>query len=242
MNRQAALAVQHWAPCPAKYPPWAAPQRPPEEQPAQAHRLLPMAQFALDARLELIRRAQSSIDVQYYLVQNDKTGRYLLRHLRDAAERGVRVRLLLDDFYTSGMDPLLLGLAAESNASVRLFNPFVNARDHSATRWMEFFGDFRRLNHRMHNKLFVADGAIAIAGGRNLADEYFLRSEVANFIDFELLMAGPVVAESAAVFDTYWNSDQVWPVADIVTGEGGRAPAAADFDARLGMAAPPPPM
>ena len=163
------------------------------------------ASFALDARIELMRRAQTSLDVQTYQLGNDKTGRLLLRELRDAARRGVRVRLLLDDFYTAGMDRPLLGLAAEPNAEVRLFNPFVNARDHSATRWLEFFGDFRRLNHRMHNKLFVADGAMAIAGGRNLADEYFLRSESANFIDFELLMAGPVVPEAAAIFDTYWN-------------------------------------
>ncbi|MDQ0016011.1 putative cardiolipin synthase [Variovorax boronicumulans] len=170
------------------------------------------ASYALDARLELMRRAQSSLDVQTYQLGNDKTGRLLLRELRDAARRGVRVRLLLDDFYTAGMDRLLLGLAAEPNAEVRLFNPFVNMRDHSSGRWLEFFGDFRRLNHRMHNKLFVADGAMAIAGGRNLADEYFLRSESANFIDFEVLMAGPVVRESAAIFDTYWNSDVVYPL------------------------------
>jgi len=170
------------------------------------------ASFALDARLELIRRARASLDVQTYQLGNDKTGRLLLRELRDAARRGVRVRLLLDDFYTAGMDRLLLGLAAEPNAQVRLFNPFVNARDHSSLRWLEFFGDFRRLNHRMHNKLFIADGAMAIAGGRNLADEYFLRSESANFIDFELLLAGPVVPQSAGIFDTYWNSDVVYPL------------------------------
>ncbi|CAN7243606.1 phospholipase D family protein [Variovorax paradoxus] len=178
------------------------------------------ASFALDARFELMRRAQASLDVQTYQLGNDKTGRLLLRELRNAARRGVRVRLLLDDFYTTGMDRLLLGLAAEPNAEVRLFNPFVNARDHSATRWLEFFGDFRRLNHRMHNKLFVADGAMAIAGGRNLADEYFLRSEDANFIDFELLMAGPVVPEAARIFDTYWNSEVVYPLQRVAGASG----------------------
>lgn len=175
------------------------------------------ASFALDARLELMRRATSSLDIQTYQLGNDKTGRLLLREMRNAARRGVRVRLLLDDFYTSGMDHLLLGLAAEPNAEVRLFNPFVNARDHSSGRWLEFFTDFRRLNHRMHNKLFVADGAMVIAGGRNLADEYFLRSESANFIDFELLLAGPVVPESAAIFDTYWNSDVVYPLRRVAS-------------------------
>jgi len=201
------------------------------------------AAFALDARLELMRQAQASLDVQTYQLGNDKTGRLLLRELRDAARRGVRVRLLVDDFYTAGMDRLLLALAAEPNAEVRLFNPFVNARDHSATRWMEFFGDFRRLNHRMHNKLFVADGAMAIAGGRNLADEYFLRAEGANFIDFELLMAGPVVPEAARIFDTYWNSDVVYPVAQVASA-GGMAVEAlkAEFDAATASdRAPPPP-
>ncbi|WP_354328398.1 phospholipase D family protein [Variovorax paradoxus] len=199
------------------------------------------ASFALDARFELMRRAQASLDVQTYQLGNDKTGLLLLRELRNAARRGVRVRLLLDDFYTAGMDRLLLGLAAEPNAEVRLFNPFVNARDHSATRWLEFFGDFRRLNHRMHNKLFVADGAMAIAGGRNLADEYFLRSEGANFIDFELVMAGPVVPEAARIFDTYWNSDVVYPIQRIAgTSDGAEALKSAFEAATSPVHAPPP--
>ena len=199
------------------------------------------ASFALDARFELMRRAQASLDVQTYQLGNDKTGRLLLRELRDAARRGVRVRLLLDDFYTAGMDRLLLGLAAEPNAEVRLFNPFVNARDHSATRWMEFFGDFRRLNHRMHNKLFVADGAMAIAGGRNLADEYFLRSEGANFIDFELIMAGPVVPEAARIFDTYWNSDVVYPLQRIANASGTPEALKSEFEAATSPTHAPPP-
>jgi putative cardiolipin synthase len=199
------------------------------------------ASYALDARLELIRRAQSSLDVQTYQLGNDKTGRLLLRELRDAARRGVRVRLLLDDFYTAGMDRLLLGLAVEPNAEVRLFNPFVNLRDHSSGRWLEFFGDFRRLNHRMHNKLFVADGAMAIAGGRNLADEYFQRSEVANFIDFELVMAGPVVSESAAIFDTYWNSDVVYPLQRVAGTTRTPAELKSAFDTDTSPAYAPPP-
>ena len=195
-----------------------------------AVRPLPQAAFALDARLELIRRAQASLDVQSYQLGKDKTGLLILRELRDAARRGVRVRLLLDDFYTAGLDPLLLALAVEPNAQVRLFNPFINGRDHTATRWLDFFSDFRRLNHRMHNKLFIADGAIAIAGGRNLADEYFLRSEGANFIDFELLMAGPVVPESAAIFDSYWNSDVVYPLQRVTQSADTPDKLVADFD------------
>ena len=179
-------------------------------------RVLAQGAFALDTRLELIRRAQSSLDLQYYLLGNDKTGKLILRELRDAARRGVRVRLLLDDFYTTRLDPLLLGLASWPNVEIRLFNPFVAGRDHSATRWMGFAADFRRLNHRMHNKLFVADGAFAIAGGRNLADEYFLRSEGANFIDLDMLLAGPVVTELQTIFDNYWNSEVAWPLHAIV--------------------------
>jgi len=195
-----------------------------------AVRPLPQANFALDARLELIRRAQASLDVQSYQLGNDKTGRLILRELRDAARRGVRVRLLLDDFYTAGLDRMLLALAAEPGAEVRLFNPFANGRENTATRWLDFFTDFKRLNHRMHNKLFIADGAIAIAGGRNLADEYFLRSEAANFIDFELLMAGPVVPQSARIFDDYWNSDVVYPLQRVTRAADPPEKLVAEFD------------
>ncbi|MDM0056100.1 phospholipase D family protein [Variovorax fucosicus] len=204
-------------------------------------RPLIQANFALDARLELMRRAQSSLDVQTYQLGNDKTGRLILRELRDAARRGVRVRLLLDDFYTTGLDPLLQGLSVEKNVEVRLFNPFVNGRSRSTTRWIDFFANFSRLNHRMHNKLFVADGAIAIAGGRNLADEYFLRSDSANFIDFEVLMAGPVVAESAAIFDTYWNSEVVYPLGRVAASNEAPEQLAAHFEQATSPRFAPPP-
>ena len=165
--------------------------------------------LALDARLSLIRQARASIDLQVYHLADDTVGRQVLRELRDAAQRGVRVRLLLDDFYTAGMDELLLGLAAHDGAQVRLFNPFAGTRSSSAGRWVQMAGDFERLNHRMHNKLFIADGAIAIVGGRNLADSYFQRDAGANFIDFDALAIGAVVPDLAAVFDRYWNSTQV---------------------------------
>jgi phosphatidylserine/phosphatidylglycerophosphate/cardiolipin synthase-like enzyme len=181
-------------------------------------RVLAQSAFALDARLALIRHAQASLDLQYYLLGNDKTGLLILRELRDAAGRGVRVRLLLDDFYTARLDPVLLGLAAHPNVEVRLFNPFVIGRDHRTTRWINFAADFRRLNHRMHNKLFVADGALAVVGGRNLADEYFLRSAGANFIDLDVMLAGLVVTELETIFDNYWNSEVVFPLHDIVQG------------------------
>jgi phosphatidylserine/phosphatidylglycerophosphate/cardiolipin synthase-like enzyme len=178
----------------------------------------PMLQsgYALDARVTLIRNATSSLDLQYYLVGHDTIGRLILRELRDAAQRGVRVRLLVDDLYTEGLDPLLLGLAAHPNVEVRLFNPFVSGRASDIGRFFNFVGDFRRLNHRMHNKLFIADGAVAVAGGRNLADEYFLRSRDANFLDVDLLMTGAIVPQLEQLFDRYWNSELVYPLASIV--------------------------
>jgi putative cardiolipin synthase len=176
-------------------------------------RPLAEGQYDLDARITLINHAKVSIDYQTYLLTDDSTGRLILRSLRDAAKRGVRVRLLVDDFYTKGEDPLFLGLAAYPNAEVRLFNPFLSGRDTSFGRYLALAGDFKRLNHRMHNKMMTVDGVMAIAGGRNTADEYFFRNGTANFIDFDLLITGDVVDHLGELFDMYWNSEQVIPVA-----------------------------
>ena len=181
---------------------------------------LPQAGFALDARLAMIKAATRSIDLQTYLIADDSTGRMLLRALRDAALRGVRVRVLVDDLYTTDMDRLLLGLAAHPNVELRLFNPFMNARDSSLGRLVALARDFKRLNHRMHNKLFIADGAVGVVGGRNLADEYFLRGKQGNFIDFDLLVTGAVLPQLNHWFDLYWNSTQVYPALDIVRASG----------------------
>ena len=193
------------------------------------------ANFALDARLAMIEHATTSLDLQYYLIGDDSTGRVILRALRDAALRGVRIRLLVDDLYTTDMDHLWLGLAAYPNVEVRLFNPFVTARESSLRRLIALARDFKRLNHRMHNKLFIADGAMAVVGGRNLADEYFFRGHQGNFIDFDLLVSGSVVPQLSHWFDLYWNSTQVYPVQDIARASR-RAPvtpedARARFDA-----------
>ena len=184
------------------------------------------ASYALDARLAMIEHARSSLDLQYYLIADDSTGRPLLRALRDAAARGVRVRLLVDDLYTVDLDRLLLGLAAAPNVEVRLFNPFVTSRDSSGRRLLALGLDFKRLNHRMHNKLFIADGVMAVVGGRNLADEYFLRGALGNFIDFDVLLAGSAVTELNGWFDLYWNSTAVFPVQDIVRATGDAIPRA----------------
>ncbi|CAN7520527.1 phospholipase D family protein [Variovorax sp. LjRoot290] len=178
-------------------------------------RLLPMPAYSMHARLELARRAQRSIDIQYYLVQNDETGRYLLRTLRDAAERGVRVRVLIDDLYTAGADELLAGLGAHANVEVRLFNPFPAGRDRLVTRLAASLFDIDRIHRRMHNKLFVADNAMAVVGGRNIANEYFLRDAGSNFIDIDTLVTGAVVPRLSSLFDVYWNSPYVYPVQSL---------------------------
>src|SRR5438270_1973376 len=179
-------------------------------------RLMPLGVYSLDARIQLARRARYSLDLQYYLIQNDRTGRLLMRSLRDAALRGVRVRLLVDDLNTVGGDPMFRGLAAFPNVEVRLFNPFCCVRQSVASRFAASLVEFRRLNHRMHNKLFIADGAMAVMGGRNIADEYFARSATSNFVDMDVLVAGNVVPRLASIFDAYWNSREAYPVAAIL--------------------------
>jgi len=174
-------------------------------------RPIPMSAYSMDARLTLARLATQSLDLQYYLLQDDVTGHTLLRAVRDAAVRGVRVRILVDDLYTASSDAMLLELSAYPNIEIRLFNPFAAGRGNSATRWLFALNDFSRVNHRMHNKMFVADGAFAIAGGRNIADEYFFSSKEGNFIDFDLLIAGAAVPRMESIFDNYWNSPRVWP-------------------------------
>ena len=180
-------------------------------------RLMPLGSYSLDARIELVRRAKFSLDIQYYLIQNDKTGHLLLRNVRDAAMRGVRVRLLVDDLYTFGGDPMFIGLSAFPNVEVRLFNPFCCGRGGLLSKYTASLLDFKRLNHRMHNKLFIADGAMVVAGGRNIADEYFMRSMTDNFVDMDAFIVGAVVPQLANIFDTYWNSPHVYPVQQIIT-------------------------
>jgi len=179
-------------------------------------RLMPTGQFALQARIELAQRAQRTLDVQYYQIFNDQTGRYLLRTLRDASLRGVRVRLLMDDLYTAGEDPLLLALDAHPNVEIRLFNPFPTGRQSLLTRFTANLHDFNRVHRRMHNKLFIADGVMAVAGGRNIGDEYFMASAGANFIDLDTFVIGAILPRLSTLFDEYWNSPRVYPLRAIV--------------------------
>lgn len=216
----------------------AAASTPPGEH--SGFRLMPLGLYSLDARIQLAERAQHTLEVQYYQLENDATGRLLLRALRAAAQRGVKVRLLVDDLYTVRSQYLLLALSATPNVEVRLFNPFCCARNGFVSRLLASPHEIYRLNHRMHNKLFIADGVMAVVGGRNIADEYFVLSPSQNFIDMDAVVVGQVIPSLEQIFYGYWNSDVVYPIAEVVRGEGGRTPTGEDFDAWVGMAAPPP--
>lgn len=218
----------------------AAASRPAGETAASGFQLLPTGEFAFNARIALVRQAERTLDMQTYHLQRDHAGRTLLRELRDAARRGVRVRLLVDDFYAAEIDDLLAALATEPNAEVRLFNPLALRRGTPLLRLALSPGDFERHNHRMHNKLFVADNAVALYGGRNIADEYFMSHPQANFIDMDLLSAGAIVPALSAVFDRYWNSDAAWPLQRVLGAPGAADAAAlrAAFDDAVRDAAP----
>ena len=164
---------------------------------------------ALAIRLLLAARAETSIDLQYYLIKNDLTGRALVAALLDAADRGVRVRLLLDDVFTSGYDEALAALHAHPNIAIRIFNPF---RRGALGRAASGVSEFRRINRRMHNKSFTVDGQATVVGGRNIADEYFGARVDARFADLDVLAVGPVVADVSGMFDRYWNHETALPV------------------------------
>jgi putative cardiolipin synthase len=178
-------------------------------------RLLPDGAFALDARLALARRAERTLDLQYYLFRCDVIGLAVLEALTEAAERGVRVRLLVDDLHVDNDDARFAAFAAHPNVQVRLFNPLPARGGGVLSRLVRSLPELRRINHRMHNKLFIADNSLSVSGGRNIGREYFMQDEDANFIDMDILALGPVVHEQSASFDRYWNSAHAYPIAAL---------------------------
>jgi cardiolipin synthase C len=164
---------------------------------------------AFVARVSLIETARTSLDLQYYIFSDDITGRIIISRLLEAADRGVRVRLLVDDLGTRVDNPLVATLHEHPNIQIRLFNP-VKARG-GLLRLMEMGVTFGRTNHRMHNKLMLADSLVMIAGGRNLGDEYFSNTNL-DFQDVDVLTTGPVVQAGMQSFDDYWNSQAALPV------------------------------
>ena len=194
------------------------------------------------ARVVAAGTATRSLDVQSYIWRGDRTGALMLEQLRRAARRGVRVRLLLDDNSTLGIDPAMAEFDALPNVEVRLFNPFMHR---GYGRLLDYAGDFSRLNRRMHNKSFTADGVLTIVGGRNIGDEYFDADPQISFADLDVLAVGTVVPEVQHAFDLYWNSESAYPLRLIVqppvsaakSPEGG-APTALDAQAGAGASAP----
>jgi putative cardiolipin synthase len=168
---------------------------------------------ALAARLMLAARAEQSIDVQYYLIKNDIVGRAFINSLLNAADRGVRVRLLVDDMFTSGVDVGLAALDSHPNFEIRIFNPFKRG---FAGRSLGSIGNISRINRRMHNKSFTVDNQVTIIGGRNIADEYFGAREDAKFGDLDVAGMGPIVQDISNMFDTYWNHETALPVLAFV--------------------------
>ena len=176
------------------------------------------------ARLALVAAAEYSVDLQYYLYHADEVGFILTQALITAADRGVRVRMLVDDMATKGKDNVLLLLNQHPNIQLRLYNPFL----HRSFRALDFLSDFGRVNRRMHNKSITADNAASIVGGRNIGSEYFDGNKATNFGDFDLLSIGPVVSEVSQQFDSYWNGALAIPVEHLI-----KKPLSAKQDAKL---------
>jgi putative cardiolipin synthase len=170
---------------------------------------------AFAVRGALAGAAERSIDLQYYIYKGDTTGKLLTYQLLKAADRGVRVRILLDDLGVSGLDTVLAALDSHPNFQVRLFNPFIRRN----RKGLAFLTDFSRVNRRMHNKSYTVDNQVTIVGGRNIGNEYFQANPGINFTDLDLLAAGPVVPEISDAFDAFWNSDFAVPVYALDIGQ-----------------------
>jgi putative cardiolipin synthase len=176
-----------------------------------AFRLVVEGTEAFVSRIQSARMAARSIDVQSYIWHMDQTGSYFVEELLLAADRGVRVRVLLDDMDARNENATFAALAAHPHVEVRTFNPFASRR--GALRFIaEATTSFERINRRMHNKSWIADNRIAIVGGRNIGDEYFGASDEVNFVDLDFAMIGPVVRDASASFDRYWNSPSSYPI------------------------------
>jgi putative cardiolipin synthase len=172
--------------------------------------------FAIRARTALV--AGRSLDVQTYIWHDDATGAFLAYRALEAADRGVKVRLLVDDMDARGSNYKFAALDAHPNIEVRMFNPF-GSRTGALRFAFEAMGSFSRINRRMHNKTWIADNRIAIVGGRNLGDEYFGASKGVNFVDLDFAMVGPVVRDASASFDRYWNSPAAYPMGLLAPGD-----------------------
>jgi cardiolipin synthase C len=181
--------------------------------------LLDTVDTALSSRLALVDFAQRSLDLQYYAIHADASTEVILQRVREAARRGVRVRILIDDFNSVGEDAQVLRLAFEPNVEMRLFNPLPGSRNSMIGRVVTSLSDVGRMQKRMHNKLFLADNAWGITGGRNLGDRYFGGGDKQNFVDLDVLAAGRIVQDMSASFDHFWNDELAYPVQTLLDPE-----------------------
>lgn len=179
--------------------------------------LVGSADLAFTSRMTLIKAAQKTLDIQYYAIFQDDTTERMFDAMREAANRGVRIRILLDDFNTSGKNAQVLKLAFEKNFELRLFNPLPGGRQSLFFRIITNLKDVDGMQRRMHNKMFVADNAVAITGGRNLGETYFGQSKGTNFVDIDILAAGRIARDLSRSFDQYWNNPLAYPVQALMT-------------------------
>ena len=163
---------------------------------------------AFTVRIAMTEMAEKSLDLQYYVWERDVTGRLLAYHVLKAAERGVKVRILLDDIGLEGRDNMIAAMDAHPNIEIRIFNPFAERNFYG----LNFLTDFDRLNHRMHNKTFLMDNSLVIVGGRNIGNHYFGVDDEMNFRDLDIFGAGPIVREVSNVYDYFWNGKWSVPI------------------------------
>ena len=195
-------------------------------------RLLSSGEAALASLIALADHAERTLDIQYYIIHEDESTANFLHHVRLAADRGVRVRVLVDDLNTAGEDRRFMHLSSHANVEVRVFNPFTAGRFSTWTRFIASATDIRRINHRMHNKLFVADDALAITGGRNIGDAYFTLDPRSNFVDLDVVAAGAIVPQLSASFDQFWNSKYAIPIATVASSVDAEANAPPPIEAQ----------
>ena len=181
----------------------------PEDKTLSGVELLADPSEAFSTRFAIAAFAEKTLAIQYYLWKADLSGQLLLWRVLEAADRGVKVRFLIDDIYHAGRDEFYAILATHPNFQLRVFNPMANR---GAARNLNFLVNKSSLNRRMHNKIFMADGAVAVLGGRNIGDDYFGIDPDANFLDLDVLTVGQGAIEAGAAFDEYWNSKKAVPI------------------------------
>ncbi len=192
-----------------------------EHDGSSGFRIIPVGADGFLIRMQMINAAQRTLDLQYFIFRGDETGRLLTAAVLHAADRGVRVRVLVDDGETEVGDEQISALRAHSAVEIRIFNPFAYRGHSKLHRAVEFMFNASRLDYRMHNKLLVVDNALALMGGRNIGDQYFQIDPESQVADDDIFIAGPIAQQLSATFDEYWNSYLSIPAGALA---GGKSP------------------